>query len=49
VLYVAFELSDGQWKMASTTVGGQQARLVTVRARDRDAVLREIAESDQDN
>jgi transposase len=43
VLYVAFELSDGEWKMASTTARGQQARLVTVRARDTDAVLREIA------
>jgi hypothetical protein len=42
VLYVAFELSDGQWKMASTTARGQQARLVTVRARDTHAVLREI-------
>ena len=29
--------------MASTIARGQQARLVTVRARDRDAVLREIA------
>jgi transposase len=43
VLYVGFELSNGQWKMASTTARGQQARLVTVRARDTDAVLREIA------
>jgi transposase len=43
VLYVAFELSNGQWKLASTTARGQQARLVTVRACDTDAVQREIA------
>ncbi len=43
VLYVAFELSDGQWKLASTTARGQQARVVTVRARDTGAVLKEIA------
>jgi hypothetical protein len=43
VLCVAFELSDGQWKMASTSARGQQARLVTVRARDTDAILKEIA------
>jgi transposase len=43
VLYVAFELSAGQWKLASTTARGQRARLVTVRARDTDAILREIA------
>jgi transposase len=43
VLYVAFELSAGQWKLASSTARGQRARLVTVRARDTDAILREIA------
>src|SRR6516165_7099940 len=43
VLCLAFELSDGQWKMASTSARGQQARLVTVRARDTDAILKEIA------
>jgi transposase len=43
VLYVAFELSAGQWKLASTTARGQRARLVSVRARDTEAILREIA------
>ena len=31
VLYVAFELSAGQWKLASTTARGQRARVVSVR------------------
>ena len=30
VLYVAFELSSGQWKLASTTARGQRARVVSV-------------------
>ena len=32
VLYVAFELSSGQWKLASTTARGQRARVVSVQA-----------------
>jgi transposase len=43
VLYVAFELSSGQWKLASTTARGQRARVVSVQARNTAAVLREIA------
>jgi hypothetical protein len=30
VLYVAFELSSGQWKLASTTARGQRVRVVSV-------------------
>ncbi len=43
VLYVAFELSNGQWKLASTTSRGQAARLVSVPARDQARALTEIA------
>ena len=43
VLYVAFELSSGLWKLASTTARGQRARVVSVQARNSAAVLREIA------
>jgi transposase len=43
VLYVAFELSNGQWKLASSSARGQRARIVSVPARDIKAVLREIA------
>jgi transposase len=43
VLYLSFELSSNQWKIASTTARGQKPRLVTVPAGDRDEVLREIA------
>jgi transposase len=43
VLYIAFELSSGQWKLASSTARGQRARLVSVPARDTARVLREIA------
>ncbi len=43
VLYVAFELSSGQWKLASCSARGQRARIVSVPARDTAAVLREIA------
>jgi hypothetical protein len=32
VLYVAFELSSGQWKLASTAARGQRARVVSVQA-----------------
>jgi transposase len=42
VLYLAFELSSNQWKMATTTARGQKARLVSVPARDTARVLREI-------
>jgi transposase len=42
VLYVAFELSGGQWKIASTTARGQKPRVVSVPARDTGRVLREI-------
>ena len=43
VLYVAFESSTGQCKLASCSVRGQRARIVSVPARDTAAVLREIA------
>jgi transposase len=43
VLYVAFELSNGQWKLASTTARGQAARVVSVPAGDKERVLAEIA------
>ena len=43
VLYVAFELSSGQWKLASSSARGQRARVVSVPSRDTAAVLREIA------
>ena len=39
VLYLAFELSNGQWKLASTTGRGQAARLVSVPAGDQERVL----------
>jgi transposase len=42
VLYLAFKLSSNQWKMATTTARGQQARLVSVPAGDTARVLREI-------
>src|SRR5262249_25548482 len=43
VLYVAFELSSGQWKLASSVARGQRARIVSVPALDTKRVLREIA------
>jgi transposase len=43
VLYLAFELSAGQWKLASSTARGQRARVVSVPARDTARVLKEIA------
>ena len=43
VLYVAFELSNGQWKLASTTARGQAARVVSVPAGDLERVLAEFA------
>jgi transposase len=43
VLYLAFELSNGRWKLASTTARGQAARVVSVSARDTARVLAEIA------
>jgi transposase len=43
VLYIAFELSAGQWKLASTTARGQRARVVSVPARNTEAILKEIA------
>jgi len=42
VLYLAFELSAGQWKLASSTSRGQRARVVSVPARDTALVLKEI-------
>jgi transposase len=42
VLYLAFELSAGQWKLASTASRGQSARLVSVPARGTARVLAEI-------
>jgi transposase len=43
VLYVSFELSSGQWRIASTTARGQQPRQVSVPARDQAQIIREIA------
>jgi transposase len=43
VLYIAFELSSGQRKLASSTGRGQRARIVSVPAGDTARVLREIA------
>jgi transposase len=43
VLYLAFELSSGDWKLGSSTARGQQPRLVSVRARNTAGVLSEIA------
>jgi transposase len=43
VLYLAFELSNREWKLASTTARGQAARLVSVSARNTAQVLAEIA------
>jgi hypothetical protein len=34
VLYLAFELSNREWKLASTTARGQAARVVWVSARN---------------
>jgi hypothetical protein len=42
VLYLAFELSSGEWKLASSTARGQRSRLVSVRARNTAGVLSEI-------
>jgi hypothetical protein len=41
VLYVAFELSNGKWKLASSTARGQRARIVSAPARDATRALRE--------
>jgi transposase len=46
-LYVAFELGWSEWKLAFTIGAGQAPRLRTLPARDRDAVLREIAKAKQ--
>jgi len=43
VLYLAFELSSGEWKLASSTARGRRSRLVSVRARNTAGVLSEIA------
>jgi hypothetical protein len=43
VLYLSFELSSNQWKIASTTARGQKARVVSMPARDMAQLLREIA------
>jgi transposase len=42
VLYVSFELSCSQWKIASTTERGQQPRVVSVPAGDLTLVLKEF-------
>jgi transposase len=42
-LHVAFELGNSQWKLGFTTGLAQQARVSTVAARDRQAVLDEVA------
>lgn len=41
-LHLAFDLGWTEWKLAFTTGHGQQPRLRTIRARDLDALLREI-------
>ena len=43
VLHVAFELGQDRWKLAFTTGLGQKSRFRNVTARDRAAVLHEIA------
>jgi transposase len=43
LLYLSFERSSSQWKVASTNARGQKPRLVSAPAGDRDQVLREIA------
>lgn len=43
ILYMAFELGERQWKLGFTIGAGQKARRRTVSARDRGAVLHEIA------
>jgi transposase len=45
VLYVAFELSWGSWKLAFTTGSGQAPRIRTIAARNTPGVLREIADA----
>lgn len=42
-LHLAFDLGWSEWTLAFTVGHGQPPRLRTIRARDRDAVLREIA------
>jgi transposase len=42
VLYVAFELSWNEWKLAFATGPSDNARLKNIRARDTEALLREI-------
>jgi transposase len=42
VLYLAFELSANQWKIASTTTRGQKPRIVTVTAGNLAQVAKEI-------
>ncbi len=44
-LHLAFELGLGQWKLASTNGLGRAPRFRSIPARDREAVLREIAEA----
>ena len=43
VLYLAFELSSAQWKLALSVARGQRARIVSVPAHDTPRVLTEIA------
>ena len=43
LLYVALELSEGQWKLASSNARGQQARLLSMPARNLTRLLSEIA------
>jgi len=42
VLYVSFELSCSEWKIASTTARGQQPRVVSIPAGDLTLVLKEL-------
>jgi transposase len=46
VLYLAFELSANQWKIASTAARGQKPRVVTVPAGDLAQVAQEIARAE---
>jgi transposase len=45
VLYLAFELGNESWKLAFTIGAAQKPRIRTIKARDLDAVMREISDA----
>ncbi len=45
VLHVAFELGSRSWKLASRPLGAQKPRIVTIEARDLNAVRKEITKA----